>query len=66
MFRASILCGKNPKVVKADPEDLVIVCGEVSVETENQFNSDENEVNLSLLSFHKYITFYNKCICIDI
>ena len=50
MFRASILCGKNPKVVKADPEDLVIVCGEASVETENQFNSEENEVKHYLLS----------------
>ena len=30
---------------KAKPEDLVIVCGEVSVETENQYSSPENEVN---------------------
>ena len=43
-FRASIHCGKNPRMVKADPEDLVIVCGEVSVEIENQYNSEENEV----------------------
>ena len=49
MFRKSIFCGKDPKVVKAEPEDLVIVCGEVSVEIENQHNSEENEVYHSLL-----------------
>ena len=29
---------------KAKPEDLVMVCGEASVEIENQYNSAENEV----------------------
>ena len=46
VFRLSIFCGKDPKLVKAEPEDLIIVCGESSVEIENQFNSKENEVNL--------------------
>ena len=50
MFRASIHCGIKPRtIVKAEPKDLVIVCGEVSVETENQENSEENEVNDALL-----------------
>ena len=31
-------------MVKAEPKDLVMVCGEVSVEVENQYNSLENEV----------------------
>ena len=35
--------------MKAEPEDLVIVCGEVSVEIENQDSSLENEVNLTLV-----------------
>ena len=46
VFRLSVFCGKDPKIVKAEPEDLIIVCGESSVEIENQFNSKENEVNL--------------------
>ena len=50
MFRASIHCGYKPEIVKAEPEDLVIVCGEASVETENQENSEENEVKKLLLS----------------
>ena len=48
LFRASVHCGNNPTIGKAEPKDLVIVCGEVSVEIENQHNSEENEVNHSL------------------
>ncbi len=51
MFRASVHCGNKPrKIVKAEPEDLVIVCGEASVESENQENSEEHEVKPSLLN----------------
>ncbi len=31
-------------MVKADPEDLVIVCGEDTYEIENQLQSEKNEV----------------------
>ena len=45
LHRSSLHCRNNPRMEKAKPEDLVIVCGEVSVETENQYSSPENEVN---------------------
>ena len=51
LLRSSIHCGNNANMVKAEPEDLVIVCGEVSVETENQYSSLENEV---ILTSYKY------------
>ena len=54
MFRASIHCGYKPEIVKAEPEDLVIVCGEASVETENQENSEEHEVALKVLEYHNH------------
>ena len=44
LLRSSLHCRNNPRMEKAKPEDLVIVCGEVSVETENQYSSPENEV----------------------
>ena len=42
--RKSIHCSPTARTVKAEPSDFVIVCGEVSVETENQFISEEKEV----------------------
>ena len=56
LFRASVHCGNNPIIVKAEPKDLVIVCGEVSVEIENQHNSEENEVKQSLRNIVTYKT----------
>ena len=45
LHRSSLHCRNKPRMEKAKPEDLEIVCGEVSVETENQYSSPENEVN---------------------
>ncbi len=50
LFRKSVHCGPDPKTVKAEPKDLNIVCGEISVEIENQFFSLEKEVMVEILS----------------
>ena len=55
--RSSIHCGNNPRMVKAEPEDLVIVCGDVSVEVESQQNSLENEVN-SIVYFLRLMLYF--------
>ncbi len=52
--RKSIHCSPTARTVKAEPSDLVIVCGEVSVEQENQFISPEKEVLI-------YISFGINC-----
>jgi len=54
--RLSIHCGNgnDPQIVKAEPEDLVIVCGEASVEIENQYNSEENEISMQVLDYHNH------------
>ena len=44
LFRKSVHCGPDPRTVKAEPRDLNIVCGEISVEIENQYFSTEKEV----------------------
>ena len=48
LFRKSVHCGPDPKTVKAEPSDLNIVCGEISVEIENQFFSTEKEVKFEI------------------
>ena len=51
LFRESVHCGPDPKTVKAEPSDLNIVCGEISVEIENQFFSTEKEVKFEIWLF---------------